>query len=164
MSNFEEQPIPFYEEPEFSPLSQPADVVAKYPLVYTTGGRHISMFHSEHRQVPSMRALHPWPLATINPATAEKYGINEGDWVRVETMFGKCTQKAHITNEVNEKTVHVEHAWWFPEADPEAPSLYNVFEANANNLIPHESVGITGYGAPYKNGICNIKRVNSVTE
>ena len=39
-----------------------------------------------------------------------------------------------------------------------------MFEANANNLIPHESVGITGYGAPYKNGICSIRRVDSVEE
>lgn len=162
LGNFEESPIPFYAEPEYSPVSQPKEVVEKYPLVYTTGGRHISMFHSEHRQIPTLRGLHPWPLASINPATAEKYGIREGDWVRVESQFGKCTQKAHLTNEVNDKTVHVEHAWWFPEAPAEAPTLYNVFEAQANNLIPHESVGITGYGAPYKNGICNIRRVDSV--
>ena len=109
-------------------------------------------------------ALHPDPLVTINPATAEKYGIREGDWVRVDTMFGKCTQKAHLTYEVNEKTIHVEHAWWFPEQDGEAPNLFGVFDANANNLIPHESVGVTGYGAPYKNGICSITRVDSMKD
>lgn len=101
---------------------------------------------------------------TINPETAEKYGIREGDWVRVDTMFGKCTQKAHLTYEVNEKTIHVEHAWWFPEQDGEAPNLFGVFDANANNLIPHESVGVTGYGAPYKNGICSITRVDSMKD
>ena len=32
------------------------------------------------------------------------------------------------------------------------------------NLIPHESTGITGYGAPYKNGICKIERVDSLDD
>ena len=36
--------------------------------------------------------------------------------------------------------------------------------SNANNLIPHESVGVTGYGAPYKNGICSITRVDSMKD
>lgn len=161
---YDQKPVPYFEEPDYSPVSQPPEVVEKYPLVYTTGGRHISAFHSEHRQIPSLRALHPDPLVTINPATAEKYGIREGDWVRVDTMFGKCTQKAHLTYEVNEKTIHLEHAWWFPEQDGEAPNLFGVFDANANNLIPHESVGVTGYGAPYKNGICSITRVDSMKD
>lgn len=164
LESYGEQPVPYYEEPEYSPVSQPADVVAKYPLVYTTGGRHISMFHSEHRQIPSMRALHPDALATINPATAEKYGIEEGNWVRVETMFGKCVQKAHISEEVNDKMIHLEHAWWYPEQDGEAPNLYGVWKSNVNSLMPHESVGVTGYGAPYKNGICSICKVDSLDD
>lgn len=164
LESYGEQPVPYYEEPEYSPVSQPEDVVAKYPLVYTTGGRHISMFHSEHRQIPSMRALHPDALATINPATAEKYGIEEGNWVRVETMFGKCVQKAHISEEVNDKMIHLEHAWWYPEQDGEAPNLYGVWKSNVNSLMPHESVGVTGYGAPYKNGICSICKVDSLDD
>ena len=162
LQNYDESPVPYYEEPEFSHYTMPPEIVERYPLVYTTGGRHISMFHSEHRQIPSLRALHPDPLVTISPTTAKKYGIEEGDWVRIETMFGKCNQKAHLTNEVSDMLVHLEHAWWFPEREAEAPCLYGVFDANANNLIPHESVGVTGYGAPYKNGICSITRVESV--
>ena len=121
------------------------------------------MFHSEHRQAgTTMRRLHSWPLVTINPAVAARYGIEEGDWVEVTSPQGSMTQKAHLTEEVNEKFIHVEHAWWFPEQDPEAPNLYGVFKANANNLIPHESVSVTGYGAPYKNGICKIRKVSGL--
>lgn len=164
LESYDENPVPYFEEPEYSPVSQSADVVAKYPLVYTTGGRHISMFHSEHRQVASMRALHPDALVTINPVTAQKYGIEEGNWVRVETMFGKCVQKAHISEEVNDKMIHLEHAWWYPEQDGEAPNLFGVWKSNVNNLMPHESTGITGYGAPYKNGICSICKVDSLDD
>ncbi|MEE0845212.1 MAG: molybdopterin-dependent oxidoreductase [Eggerthellaceae bacterium] len=164
LESYDENPVPYFEEPEYSPVSQPAEVVAKYPLVYTTGGRHISMFHSEHRQVPSMRALHPDALVTINPVTAQKYGIEEGNWVRIETLFGKCVQKAHISEEVNDKMIHLEHAWWYPEQDGEAPNLFGVWKSNVNNLMPHESTGITGYGAPYKNGICSICKVDSLDD
>lgn len=159
---FEETEFPYYEEPEFSPVSKPKEVVDEYPLVYTTGGRNLSMFHSEHRQIPSMRALNPDPMVSINPETAKKYGIEAGDWVAVETMFGRCVQKAKVTQMVGSKLVHLEHAWWFPEQDGEAPNLFGVWDANANNLIPHESVGKTGYGAPYKNGICKIYKVESL--
>lgn len=164
LESYDEQPLPYYEEPEYSPVSQPAEVVEKYPLVYTTGGRHISMFHSEHRQIPSLRALHPDALVTINPATAARYGIEDGDWVRVATMFGACVQKARLSEEVNEKMVHLEHAWWYPEQDGEAPNLYGVWKSNVNSLMPHESVGVTGYGAPYKNGICSICKADSLDD
>ena len=164
LESYDEQPLPYYEEPECSPVSQPAEIVEKYPLVYTTGGRHISMFHSEHRQIPSLRALHPDALVTINPATAERYGIEDGDWVRVATMFGACVQKARLSEEVNEKMVHLEHAWWYPEQDGEAPNLYGVWKSNVNSLMPHESVGVTGYGAPYKNGICSICKADGLDD
>lgn len=164
LESYDEQPLPYYEEPEYSPVSQPAEIVEKYPLVYTTGGRHISMFHSEHRQIPSLRALHPDALVTINPATAARYGIEDGDWVRVATMFGACVQKARLSEEVNEKMVHLEHAWWYPEQDGEAPNLYGVWKSNVNSLMPHESVGVTGYGAPYKNGICSICKADGLDD
>ena len=162
LENYGESPVPYYAEPTYSHISRP-DLADEYPLYYTTGGRHISMFHSEHRQAgTTFRRLHPWPLVTINPATAVRYGISDGDWVEVASPLGKMTQKAHVTEEVPEQLIHVEHAWWFPEQDPEAPNLYGVWKANANNLIPHEDVSVTGYGAPYKNGICKIRKVDSL--
>jgi len=163
LENYGEGGVPYYEEPEFSHVSKP-ELADEYPLYYTTGGRNISMFHSEHRQVPSMRAMHPWPLVSIHPDVAARFGISEGDWVRVTTPQGHMVQKASLNETVNDKFIHVEHGWWFPEQDGEAPNLYGVWKANANNLIPHESTGITGYGAPYKNGICKIERVDSLDD
>ena len=60
--------------------------------------------------------------------------------------------------------VHLEHAWWYPEQDGEAPNLYGVWKSNVNSLMPHESVGVTGYGAPYKNGICSICKADSLDD
>ena len=159
---FGEDALPYFEEPDYSPYSQPEEVAKEFPIVYTTGGRNITMFHSEHRQIPSLRAINPWPLVTINPQTAEENGIHDGDWVAIESPLGRCVQKARVSKEVQPWLIHMEHAWWYPEQDGEAPNLFGVFKSNANDLMPHESVGKTGYGAPYKNGICKIYRVDSL--
>ena len=111
-----------------------------------------------------MRKIHPEPTVLIHPETAEKYGIADGDWVKIENNYGSCKQKAKLSIRIRKDTVSADHAWWFPEEDGEAPNLFGVFDANANNLIPHESVGVTGYGAPYKNGICSITRVDSMKD
>jgi anaerobic selenocysteine-containing dehydrogenase len=161
LAGFDEEPVPYYKEPDWSQISRP-DLADEFPLIYTTGGRHISMFHSEHRQIESMRDLHPWPYVTINPKTAEANGIQEGDWVRITTPLGHCTQKARITNEVNEMLLHLEHGWWYPEQEGEAPNLYGTFKSNPNNLMPMSDTSVTGYGAPYKNGMCKIERVDSL--
>lgn len=161
---FGEQALPYFQEPEYSPYSQPAEVVEKYPLVLTSGGRHIAMFHSEHRQIPSLRKMNPWPLVTIHPDTAAKYGIENGDWVAIENPLGRCVQKANVRPTIDPRVVHAQHGWWFPEQEGEAPNLFGTYKSNINNLVPHESVGVTGYGAPYKNVICKIYKVNSLDD
>ena len=143
-----------------SPYSTP-DLYEEYPLVLTTGGRSFVSFHSEHRQIPSLRSLHPDPLLTIHPDTAKKLGINDGDYVCIENPLGKCVERARVSKEVDPRVVHAEHGWWFPEDDPEAPNLYGVWKSNINRLIPMYKVGITGYGAPYKNVLCKVYKVDS---
>lgn len=161
---FGEDPLPYYKEPEYSPYSTeiPDEMKTEYPLVYTSGGRNISMFHTEHRQIPSLRTMNPWPRVTINPETAEAHGIRHGDWVAIESPLGRCVQQANVSWEIKPWCIHMEHGWWFPEQEGEAPHLFGLFTSQANNHTPHESVGMTGYGAPYKNGICKIYKVDSL--
>ncbi len=163
---FGEQALPYFKEPELSPYSDEIseEVKEEFPLVLTSGGRNISMFHSEHRQIPSLRAMNPWPLVTIHPETAKKYGIEDGDWVAIENPVGRCVQKAQLQEVVDPRVVHIEHAWWYPEQEGEEPNLFGNWKSNANNLTPHESIGVTGYGAPYKNVICKIYKVDSLDD
>jgi anaerobic selenocysteine-containing dehydrogenase len=51
-------PLPYFEEPVPGPASTP-ELYGEYPLVLTTGARQLGLFHSEHRQIPHLRALHP---------------------------------------------------------------------------------------------------------
>ncbi|MEI3230562.1 MAG: molybdopterin dinucleotide binding domain-containing protein [Gordonibacter pamelaeae] len=64
----------------------------EYPLTVTTGRRIPVYFHSEHRQLPWSRELWPVPRVEINPQTADEYGIEQGDWVWIETPWGKIRE------------------------------------------------------------------------
>ena len=148
-------PVPFHREPVQSPLSTP-ELMDEYPLILTCGGRSYEFFHSENRQLQTSREFHPWPLLTINPKTAEKYGIREGEWVWVETDRGRFRQKAFLRPTVNEQTVHAEHAWWFPEEDGAEPNLFGTFKSNPNNVTRQFEIGQGGVGSSIKSMICKI--------
>jgi anaerobic selenocysteine-containing dehydrogenase len=155
-TNFEafgDDPVPYYEEPQYSPYSTP-ELAKEYPLILTTGARSWAYFHSEQRQIRTLREIHPDPIVEIHPETAQQLDIKDGDWVYIENMFGKCKQKAKLTAAILPKVVHAQHGWWFPEK--RAEDLYGVWEANINQLVPHHKVGKMGFGAPFKCMICKV--------
>ena len=156
-----EDPLPYYEEPNYSPISKP-DLAGQYPLISTSGSRRYSSFHSEHRQVPSLRQIDPWPWCQINPETAAEYDVTDGDWIEVYNMFGEARFKAEITPVIKPGILNCAHGWWFPEQDGEEPNLFGVWKSNFNSLVPHQNIGKLGFGAPYKGVMCNIRRVHSL--
>ena len=93
----------------------------------------------------------------INPQVALDLGIADGQWVRLRSPFGECVEKARVTETVDEKTVHAQHAWWFPEEDGSEPNLYGNFRSNINNLLPNDHYGKLGFGAPNKCLVCSIE-------
>ena len=155
-SQFGDDPLPYYQEPDFSPVSTP-ELAKEYPFVLTTGAREYAFFHSENRQVPYCRELCPDPLVEINPKTAARLGITDGQWCEVWNQFGSAKMKAKVTIAVDENTIHGQHGWWFPEEDGSEPNLYGTFRSNINNLIPNFHFGKLGFGAPCKCMICNVR-------
>ena len=61
-------PLPTHREPPESPVSTP-EVAREFPYILTTGSRRREFFHSEHRQMPSLRRRRPDPLAEFHPAS-----------------------------------------------------------------------------------------------
>ena len=155
-SQFGDDPLPYYQEPDFSPVSTP-ELAKEYPFVLTTGAREYAFFHSENRQVPYCRELCPDLLVEINPKTAARLGITDGQWCEVWNQFGSAKMKAKVTIAVDENTIHGQHGWWFPEEDGSEPNLYGTFRSNINNLIPNFHFGKLGFGAPCKCMICNVR-------
>lgn len=152
------EPLPYYEEPPFSPIRTPG-LYKEYPLILDTGRRSWAFFHSEHRQIPWLRELDPDPVVEINPETAVKYGIKNGDWVWIENHLGKCKRKAVVTPIIPPWMVMAPHNWWLPEKPAAEPDLCGTWEINVNQLIPYGYVGKGGFGAPYKTMLCKIYRV-----
>lgn len=130
-------PLPFYVEPPESPMSTP-ELAEEFPLILTTGGRSQYFFHSEYRQLPSLRRRHRDPMVEIHPETAQRHGIEADDWVWIESPRGRIRQKARLTDGIDPRVVHVEHGWWFPE---DGSPDHGVWRSNANLL--------TNCGPPY---------------
>jgi anaerobic selenocysteine-containing dehydrogenase len=107
-------PLPQFREPPESPYSTP-EVFKEYPYILITGRRQPGFFHSENRQLPWLRELHRDPVVEIHPETAEKEGIEEGDWVIIESPRGKVRQRAKLFAGMDPRIVSAEHGWWFPE-------------------------------------------------
>ncbi|MBW1937049.1 MAG: molybdopterin-dependent oxidoreductase, partial [Deltaproteobacteria bacterium] len=118
-------PLPQFKEPPETPFSQP-QLAEKYPLILITGGRVQPYYHSEHRQVASLRKMHPDPIVQINSETAKNLGISDGDWVWIESPRGKIRQKCRLFDGIDPRVVHVEHGWWFPEEDGAEPRSMEV--------------------------------------
>ena len=153
---FGEDPLPYYEEPQLSPVSTP-ELAEQFPLVLTTGARTYCYFHSEGKQIPYLREMNPDPLIEINPDDALRFGVADGQWVEVENPFGKCVLKAKVSQIVKPGVVHAQHGFWFPEKDGEEPSLYEVWRSNINELVPHKYIGKLGFGSPFKCLLCSVK-------
>lgn len=154
--NINLDPLPYFEEPEPGPGSTP-ELMDEFPLVLTTGARNWNMFHSEHRNIPRLRAIHPDPIIEIHPDAAKRYGVGDGEWVWVEGPRGRAKRRVAVTTTLlDPRVVSTDHGWWFPEADPE--NLYDVQELAINNLVPW-TPGKSGFGSNYKSNIVKIYKV-----
>jgi len=153
-------PLPKYEEPFETLISQP-ELAKEYPLMLITGGRYRPMFHSEQRQIDSIRKRHPHPLVQINPETAKKLDIMNGDWVWIESPRGRIRMKCQYFDGIDPRVIHCEHGWWFPELPGEEPWLHGVWESNVNVLMddePDHCNPISG-GWPLKTALCRVYKI-----
>lgn len=150
-------PLPAYREPSESPVSQPK-LSQEYPLILITGGRFQPMYHSEWRQVESARRQHPQPIMQLNPKTAAELGIDDGDWVWIETLRGRIRQKCQYFEGIESGVAHAEHGWWFPELPGEEPWVHGVWQSNINVVTdddPEHCDYATG-GWPYRAELCKV--------
>lgn len=148
-------PLPYFAEPPESPVSAP-DRAKDFPLILITGARRAEFFHSEHRQVQELRRLRPEPSAELHPETASRYGISDGDWMRISSPRGTIRMKAAVTTDIRQDVVSVEHGWWFPEKG--LPD-YGVWDSNANVLTNNAPPYDPAFGSYQLRGLlCRIEK------
>ncbi|MBI1912756.1 MAG: molybdopterin-dependent oxidoreductase [Deltaproteobacteria bacterium] len=149
--------LPSFKEPPESPISAP-DLAKEFPNILITGSRRAEFFHSEHRQVESLRKLRPDPGVELHPKTALKNNIENNDWVKISTPRGSIRMKAIVTEDIHPDVVSVEHGWWFPER--QGPD-YGVFESNANVLTNNAPPYDSAFGSYQLRGLlCRVEKEN----
>ena len=154
-------PLPDYIEPHI-----PEEIRKQYPLTNISGVRVMPYHHSEFRHVESFRKRHPEPIVEIHFDTARKKGINDGDWVFIETPLGRVKQKARLSNSFHPRYIVTQHSWWFPEKPAEAPSLFGLWESNINVTTdddPDKCDPLSG-GWPFKGQTMRCRIVKVKTE
>lgn len=146
------EPLPVYREPPLSPVSAP-QVARDYPLILTTGAKIRGFFHSEGRQIRPLRRANPDPLVEINPSTAASLGIEEGDWVRIETPEASVRMRAKLFDGVAPDVVSAQHGWWFPEE--ETPE-YGWKKSSANLLFGDTEYDPDTGSEPLRSSLCRV--------
>jgi assimilatory nitrate reductase catalytic subunit len=84
----------------------------EYPIILTTG-RVVSHFlsGSQTRRIGALVDQYPQPLCEMHPRLADKLGISDGDFVRVESRRGHVVVRAQIVKTIRPDTVFVPYHW-----------------------------------------------------
>ncbi len=93
-------PLPFYYEPLEAQLSDKQ----RYPLCAVTQ-RPMAMYHSWDSQNAWLRQIHAHNHLYVHPSLGEKHGFADGDWVWVESMWGKVRCMCRFSEAVEPGTV-----------------------------------------------------------
>jgi thiosulfate reductase/polysulfide reductase chain A len=156
LKNMGYDPLPSYKEPPESPVSQP-ETAKDFPYILITGSRRREYFHSEHRQINSLRKLRQHPLAEIHPDTATPHKISDGDWIYVRTKRGEIKMKASVTTDIKPGVINIDHGWWFPEKPDQA---FGIWESNANLLTSNAPPYNEAFGTYQLRALlCSIEKI-----
>jgi anaerobic selenocysteine-containing dehydrogenase len=93
-------PLPFY----YDPLEAQVTDKHKYPLSAVTQ-RPMAMYHSWDSQNAWLRQIHTHNTLHVNTRTAIAQGIADGDWIWVESQWGKVRCMATHSEAVEPGTV-----------------------------------------------------------
>ncbi|HIE02158.1 MAG TPA: molybdopterin oxidoreductase [Thiotrichaceae bacterium] len=156
LKNMGYDPLPSYKEPPESPVSQP-EIAKDFPYVLITGSRKREYFHSEHRQIDSLRKRRQDPIAEIHPDTATPHGISDGDWIYVQSPRGKIKMKASVTTDIKQGVINIDHGWWFPEKPDQE---FGIWESNANLLTSNAPPYNEAFGTYQLRALlCSIEKI-----
>jgi anaerobic selenocysteine-containing dehydrogenase len=121
-----------------------------------SGTKVRNFFHTELRQIDSLRRGNPDPLVEIHPETAASMDISEGDWVWIESPVARVKMRARLFDGIARDVVNAQHAWWFPEEDPPE---YGWKRSNVNLLFGDEHFDTESGAEPLKCYLCKVYKV-----
>jgi assimilatory nitrate reductase catalytic subunit len=127
---------------EWRPSADPID--SEYPI-YLTTGRVVSHYLSgtQTRRIGPLVELYPEPRVEIHPRLGAKYGINEGDWVKVTSRRAEVVLQASIVKTIRPDTVFIPYHW---------PGRRSA------NLLTHRTLDPRSKIPEYKVSACRIEK------
>ena len=150
--------LPVFEPPATDPRSRP-DLASRYPLVLTTAKTHL-FCHGQHRNLPRLRKLQPYPKVEIHPDTAAARAIAEGDWVEIETPAGRVRARASLKPALAPDVVAAQHGWWQACRELDLPGfpVRGESTANLNAAIGAEHADPVSGSTPHRSYLCEVRR------
>lgn len=133
MEKYGYDPLPRHVEQPGSVLSNP-ELAQEYPLTFFIGAKGDPYFQQQGRNIAALRRLAPEPWVELHPDTAYDLGLSDGDFVAVETPYGKLMAVAKFSDDAHPRVVRVPYRWWLPEQAPYAPNFSGLFQVSDNNI------------------------------
>ncbi len=87
----------------------------EYPYLVFTGVREDPFFQTGQRNIKELRDRCKLPSIYLHPEDAEKEGLIDGQWVKLETEHGEVTMVLSVQESMKTGHVRVPHGWWYPE-------------------------------------------------
>ncbi|MDE8703280.1 molybdopterin-dependent oxidoreductase [Adlercreutzia equolifaciens] len=153
-------PLIRWEPPKESYETMPAEVIAEFPLILSTGRRYVNFYHSAYRGVPVLRELSPEPHFMINPTTAADLGIEPEEWCLIESPSGTrpIRMRAHVTAGVHPRVIIAPHGWWQGCKELGLPD-YPDNSSNINCLISDQKYDPDLATPGMRSSLCKITKI-----
>lgn len=130
---------------------------AKYPLLFTSY-MEPDFVLTRWRHLRALRKFKPFPEVQLHPDVAKQIGAEEGDWVGIETAWGKIIHKLVIDPELDPRVVMGGFGWFFPE-DPSNANQWD--KANINVILPDAPVEISSGSSECRGIPCRVYKASA---
>ena len=116
-------------------IAETPEIAAEYPLIFTDVHAHRLSVHSYFSNLPYLRERNRLPWVKINPATAQQYGIEDGDWMKIESPHGWVKMVAEYFEGISPEVIMGKRGWWQDCEELSEPG-YECFDGGSevNNL------------------------------
>jgi len=130
---------------EFQPPAE--ETSAEFPLVLTTG-RVVMHYNSGAmtRRTPALNRREPELFVQLNPATAQRFGIGDGEMMEVSTRRGQAQARARVSRQISEDVV------------------FMPFHFPATNVLTNDALDPKAKIPEYKVSACRISPLKAQAE
>ena len=144
--------------PRWEELGAVPEVPEDYPLLFTNSKSEIFVGTS-YKGVPTLRGMRPEPVVHMNPETAHRLELADGDLVWMETKKGRIKQRLVYDPGMDPRVLFADFGWWFPE-DPSGQLGWDW--GNINVLTSYDEPVDPAVGVMILRGVpCRVYKVES---